>query len=193
MARLPGSKITPSKPFRSLPNESTFNVRVWTDKADAPKKRDRLNARDISVLPEEDDSSYRLGNRIVVYFGCDRDCYVRLININSAGEVRQIFPNVYEKNNLIRAGQIHSLPGPGYGGFEFSLTPPTGLETVRAIASTKPFDIPEGERVGPFRCLSARTIEVRPEDKEPFGLNLKKPLPEAEGWAEAYCRFNVRE
>jgi TolB-like protein len=166
------------------PKPASFQIRVWTDNADAPMKQDRLKTRGITVLPPREESRYRLGDRIVIYFASGRDCYLRLINIGPTGNVLQLFPNRYHSDNFIRAGHIYSLPGPEYGGFEFRLGPPAGLETVKAIASTSPFDLPGGEEAGAF-------TQFKPGDIEVFAA--RKPENPGATWAEDFCRFFVAE
>ena len=165
------------------PPPLTFHVRVWTDNADNPLKQDRLRTRDIKVLPSREESRYKLGDRIIIHFASDRDCHLRLVNIGPTGNVKQLFPNDWHPDNFIRAGEISSLPGPEYSGFDFRLGPPAGLETVKAIASTEPFDLADLEKDGPFARIRTRDIEVIPaEGSNPNALR-----------AEDFCRFFVAE
>jgi TolB-like protein len=165
-----------SKPAPQMP--PAFQIRVWTDNFDNPLKQERLGTRDIKVLPSREESRYRLGDRILIHFASEKDCYLRLVNIGPTGNIVQLFPNKWHPDNRLRSGDIHTLPGPEYGGFEMRLGPPGGLETVKAYASTEPFELANLEEGGEFSKIMARDIRV---------------LPGADGSPviEDYCKFFV--
>jgi len=179
---------TPAPPDDDTPREEppkptpqdppAFQIRVWTDNFDKPLKQERLRTRDIKILPSREESRYKLGDRILIHFASEKDCYLRLINIGPTRNITQLFPNKWQPDNQLRSGDIHTLPGPEYGGFEMKLGPPGGLETVMAYASTEPLELANLEEGGEFSKIMARDIRV---------------LPGADGSpvAEDYCKFFV--
>jgi hypothetical protein len=52
------------------------NLRLWTDKTD-----------------------YNVGETMAVNFSVDKEMYVRVVVINSDGEISTLFPNVYQTSN----------------------------------------------------------------------------------------------
>ncbi|MEW6776929.1 MAG: DUF4384 domain-containing protein [Bdellovibrionota bacterium] len=82
---------------------------------------------------------YRDGEKMIVGVRTGQDCYLKLVHISVDGQMQVIFPNKFDRNNKIKAGEVHNIGGPGYG-FEFEMTEPYGAETIRAFASTYQFD-----------------------------------------------------
>ncbi len=111
-----GNKLA-AKVQKVAGSRQDFHVELWTDK-----------------------SVYRLGEPIYFNFRTDRDCYLTIIDINSHGEMTQLFPNRFASGNHVRAGITYRIPGPDYG-FELEAQPPLGTDRVYAIASTRPMDI----------------------------------------------------
>ena len=64
-----------------------------------------------------------------------QDCYVRVYVINAEQQVQQLFPNKWQQDNFLKAGQAVPIPGPG-AKFRFRMTKPFGTETLKAVAST---------------------------------------------------------
>lgn len=79
-----------------------------------------------------DRTAYRLVEPVTLMVEAERDCHLTLVNTGPNGEVRQIFPNRYQQQTRIQAGQTVVVPGLGAG---VSIRPigPAGLETVTAI------------------------------------------------------------
>lgn len=77
-------------------------------------------------------SQYRLTDPVTLMVEADRACHLTLINTGPAGVSRQIFPNRYQQNTLIRAAQTVVVPGMSAG---VTLRPmgPVGIENVTAI------------------------------------------------------------
>ena len=171
----------PQEPSDPVPQKPpAFQIRVWTDNFDKPLKRERLRTRDIKVLPSREESRYRLGDRILIHFASEKDCFLRLVNIGPTGNIVQLFPNKWHPDNRVRSGDIHTLPGPEYGGFEMKLGPPGGLETVKAYASSEPFELANLEEGGEFSRIVARDIKVLPSN-------------DGSSVAENYCKFFVAD
>jgi len=103
--------------YQKINEKQSFKVQLWTDK-----------------------SAYRVGDPIYFSFRTERDCYLSLVNINSRGDITQLFPNRFHSNNFVHAGIRYRIPENHYG-FEFTVEPPAGKERIYAFASEKPFYI----------------------------------------------------
>lgn len=115
------SIILLSDPLIELANltqeKPSFTIEIWTEK-----------------------KSYHVGEEICFCFRSDQDCYLTLIDYETNGNVKILFPNRYYQNNFIKAGKTHVIPGSEYG-FKLNIEPPAGVEKVKAIATTKPFPL----------------------------------------------------
>jgi hypothetical protein len=95
-----------------------FIVKVWT--------------------PRGDGGTYRDGEKLVVHFYSNRDCYIRLYHIDVNKKMKLIFPNPYCGTNFLKAGKISKIPDESWP-FGFDLTEPYGAEFIKVVASTVPF------------------------------------------------------
>jgi len=82
-------------------------------------------------------------DELKLYVKSDRDCYIEVYNISEDGSTQQIFPNQLwlrqhsPDDNFIRANV--RTPIPNDSSFSLRISPPYGVETLKAIASTEPF------------------------------------------------------
>jgi tRNA A-37 threonylcarbamoyl transferase component Bud32 len=92
---------------------------------------------------------YRLRQRQEIEFRIetDRDAYVGLWNVDPDGTIVQLFPNQYEKDNLVRAGIPRTVPR---SDIVCRAKPTRGAARVWVVASTRQWDSLKGEREGPF-------------------------------------------
>jgi len=159
--------------------KSTFKTELWTAKS----KEEIKGARDIKILPRK----YRIGERIVVYFRSDRDCYLTLFNIGTSGELTVLYPNYLFQNNFTRADRIYAIPGDEYP-FEYELSGPPGVEKIKAIATTSKLNLLDFEfsREEFFHSvesgIAARDISIVAKKMEEVSVD---------SWAEALCEFEV--
>ena len=159
--------------------KSTFKTELWTAKS----KKEIKGARDIKILPKK----YRIGDKIVVYFRSDRDCYLTLFNIGTSGELTVLFPNYLFQNNFTRADRIYAIPGDEYP-FEYELSGPPGVEKIKAIATTSKlnlldFEFSKDEFFHSIeRGVAARDISIVAKKMEEVSVDC---------WAEAICEFEV--
>ena len=156
--------------------KSTFGMGLWT-----AKKGEGI--RDLKALARR----YRIGDRIVVYFRADRDCYLTLFNIGTSGKLTVLFPNYLFQNNFIKANRIYALPGEEYP-FEYELSGPAGVEKIKAIAATSKqnlvdFEFSKAEFFHSVESgIAARDISVVAKKMEAVPVD---------SWAEAMCEFEV--
>lgn len=103
---------TPVPPTPPPPSPSDFVLNIWVDR------------------PE-----YVINEKVITGVQSTRDCYLSLYNITPDGIVRQIFPNQFASDNLIRANLSYQIPDPA-DEFDFQVTGPTGIETIQAVCTT---------------------------------------------------------
>ncbi|MFT7459841.1 MAG: hypothetical protein ACI909_002524 [Planctomycetota bacterium] len=92
-----------------------------------------INSFKLSVL--SDQPVYQTGDRVTVSVSSDRDCKLTLINIGTSGRVTVLFPNRFQRSNLIRAGQVVRIPE-NTAGVDYLVQGPPGIETLVALCRT---------------------------------------------------------
>lgn len=75
--------------------------------------RDPGFALEISARPES--HVFRDGESIEIELVASRDCYLTVLNISGDGGIDLLFPNTYDGQNQLSAGQAVRLPRPGQG------------------------------------------------------------------------------
>ncbi len=149
------------------PNPS-FKIKVWADKAEG--------------------ATYYAGEKLTVYFQSTRNCYLTLLDFTPEGEVHQIFPNKWERDNFVRAGKVYQIPAPG-DAFEFTIMGPPGEEIIKAIATTTRRRLTSGE------VNYEEGFPLISKSGKNFAFELKvivKPIPPTQ-WAADTCYFYVAE
>ncbi len=91
----------------------------------------------VSAWVDHKDNTYRAGENVVLSVKANMDAYLTILDVGTSGKVHIIFPNKYQKNNRIRAGQIIKVPGKN-AGFDFRVGGPSGTELIKVIATTSP-------------------------------------------------------
>lgn len=81
-------------------------------------------------------SVYSPGEKVQMTITPNRDSYIVVWDMTPNGNVHIIFPNQYDQNNFVKAGQTLRLPGTGYA---FEIEPGAGVEWVQVFASTEQF------------------------------------------------------
>ena len=89
-----------------------LGVKVWTDKV-----------------------RYRNKEKIKIFIRANKHFYARVIYRNVAGEVVQLLPNPFRKNNFMSSSVIHELPSKD-DRFDIEVIPPFGTEIITVFAST---------------------------------------------------------
>ncbi len=132
---------------------SSFNLKVWTNKKDEP---------------------YAEGDRLIIYVESEKDAYLKLDYYTAEGKVVHLVPNVFVREATIKGGQTYSFGDDG-GAAEFKISGPFGAETIKALASTVPFDA----ELTPTGQVSEATVYLSKVQ------NSMKGRSKSAAWAEA--------
>ncbi len=86
-----------------------------------------------------DKREYREGERMRITVTADRDCYLRIYNLNPLGRAVQLFPNHFQTENRVRGGQTVVIPGGANAPFDLEIAGESkgefGNELVNVLAS----------------------------------------------------------
>ncbi len=109
-----------------------------------PDDQGQASGSDFRVTMEPDRmEGYKEGDELKLYVKSEEDCYIEIYNISEDGSTRQIFPNEQwlrshsPDDNFIRAGVRTAIPPDP--SFKLRISAPYGVETLKLIASTRPF------------------------------------------------------
>ncbi len=124
-----GKLVTASPPLKPLPG-------IAIKKEDLPIKIDIPSTSFLNIwLDRAPGAVYMPGEEMTVYFMVKRDSYVLIYDIDANGKARLIFPNMYIRDNFLKAGNVYAIPLPNW--FKLRVTPPLGKEYLQGFASAR--------------------------------------------------------
>jgi hypothetical protein len=95
----------------------------------------RVSDPDVDLwVNKGDDASYYYGDDIAVFFETNQDAYVIVYDIDPAGNVSLLFPENYDSDCFVRAGQVIRVPGSD-SDYRLEVNGPSGREYIYAVAS----------------------------------------------------------
>jgi hypothetical protein len=93
-------------------------------------------------MKDKDRRDFKVGEKAQFFVSSDKDCYLLILNLDSQGGMRVLFPNQYFKNNFIKAGRVIKIPDEKMGQkFDLEFGEPVGEEVVKVIATQKPLKL----------------------------------------------------
>ena len=158
-------KLVAAKPL-----DSSFDVRVWTDKKE-------YEVRDNFIEKE----------KIIFYIKSQKNGYLTMLDVSPNGNITVIFPNKFRRDNFIEAGVTHQVPSPDYG-FEFEVTGPAGLERIKAIVTLNKVSLLKLDLENGFHSVKnettrgTRTIQALSKQMDSVGST---------AWSEAYSEIFI--
>jgi hypothetical protein len=155
------------KPAARSASAEALKVEMWTDKA-----------------------QYAVGDTMTVKVKVNQDCYLTVIHVGADNKATVLFPNIYAQNNAVKAGAAVTIPDPS-AGFEFEVSPPVGVELIRAIASKVP-------------SVDLNEVMAKPSADSPFGdvkkdlsiltrdIHVKAKKAKPGEWSESVLKLSIR-
>ncbi len=84
-----------------------------------------------------DRNAFRIGDALEFRVRAGGDGYLTIVDVDPAGKVTVVYPNRFEPEGRVRAGEEVVIPSPG-AGFAFQVEEPTGRGVVRAFLTERP-------------------------------------------------------
>lgn len=134
-------------------------------------------------------ATYRVGELVVLTVRAERACYLSLYDVSTAGEITQLFPNGYGKDNFLEAGQTFRIPS-AYDRFDFGVNGPAGVERIRGICTVRNLAIVEPQYLDATGDFP--TIRLSPPQFDRFVREKFAQMP-GEEWTAADVSFQVVE
>jgi hypothetical protein len=101
----------------------------------------------IEAWVENPDLTYRIGQQVKVFVRPKQTSHITVLNVGSSGKVAVIFPNFYQRDTQVRAGQTVAIPA-DTAGWRLDVAGPPGVEIVKVIATRERLDLAELKRLG---------------------------------------------
>jgi TolB-like protein len=146
------------------PDQSSFNVKVWTDKEE-----------------------YQIGEKIVFSVESEKSGYLTLLDVDPNGNINVLFPNKFHQDNFIRAGVTYNVPSKDYK-FALDVRGPSGLERVKAIITLDAISLLEMNFGQGFHNVQGGTTRGM-RDIKVISNNILSE--DGSGWAEAYSEIFI--
>jgi hypothetical protein len=105
---------------------------------DTAKRPDPESLKPGSITLSTNQSEFNIDEPLVISFSVDKPMYVRLVTLNSQGQVANLFPNPYQSDNYVQPGRQYQIPPRQNANFSLKIRGPVGTEKIRAIAGVKP-------------------------------------------------------
>jgi Domain of unknown function (DUF4384) len=94
----------------------------------------------IATLLDHPDATYGVGETLRLAVKSNEDAYITVFNVGTSGKVTQLFPNGYQADNRIRAGQILEVPSASSES-RIKVGGPVGTELIKIIATSRPVTV----------------------------------------------------
>jgi hypothetical protein len=174
-AEKPKTAITEKKAQKNAPAAPQAEPKQLAsvqDPGHQPRK-DAVRDSPLTIKAWTDKEAYREGEKINISFKSNKPCVVRIIYKDTEGNLIQIFPNPYNRDNTIDANTEYKIPT-GDDAYSLEIVPPFGDEKIFVYASTVGLgDIPLNATGGVYEVKSkqeavskaTRSITVKPNNK----------------------------
>jgi hypothetical protein len=135
----------------------------------------------VDAWVDNPDLVYRIGQHLKVYVRPKQTSYITVLNVGSSGRVSVIFPNYYQREAKVYAGQTVAIPA-DTAGWRIDVAGPPGVEVIKIIATRERLDLAELKRLGDSsadspilsldRSADAVARDLVPQLKQPSGGGL---------------------
>lgn len=95
----------------------------------------------VQIRTAENKQTYLEGEDIKFVVTAEKNCFITLITVDSAGEMTLLLPNKWLRRAFIRRNSPITIPPTDKLGFHFPIQPPHGQTMVKAIATLQPLKL----------------------------------------------------
>lgn len=96
----------------------------------------------VDAWVDRPERTYTVGQRLKVFVRPKETSHITVLNVGSSGRVAVIFPNFFQRDMQVPAGQTVKVPADG-AGWRIEVAGPPGVEVIKVIASREPLRLPE--------------------------------------------------
>ncbi len=116
----------------------------------------------VTAWTNRPNNTYTFGEQVVLNVKTEQDAYLTVLDVGTSGKVHVIFPNQFQKDNRVAAGQVIKIPDPK-ANFTFQAEGPAGYELIKVIATRSQlplFTNHHPESAGPYRVLKGAPSNI---------------------------------
>lgn len=127
--------------------ETKFTIvagRAEAEEEGEPEKTRHRKPPKFAVKLWTEKKVYNIGDPITFYFYAEKDCYLNLVDFGTSGKVQVVFPNRFQRDNLIKGGEVVAIPTVKEDDFRFRIKGPEGTEVVKAVVTTHKLQLYRG-------------------------------------------------
>jgi hypothetical protein len=136
-------------------------------------------------------TTFGIGELVTFQAESEADGYLTLVDLGTDGTVTVLFPNPYDRDNRVKAGERFVYPTPEMGA-DIEAQPPAGRGMVRAFLTAKPLDLPLGDDFISGDVLLADVIAAAV--KKAAGEIREAPRAVSlDGWASSSVVYEVHQ
>ncbi len=132
-------------------------------------------------------SRYSPGAEIKINYELNKKAYLYIYSIDARGKVNLLFPNRYDRDNHLEAGE-GKLPGKGYS---FLAGKKQGGEYIQAIASRKPLKLFSSIDSEKFEENPFPLISSKPKEFATTGTSMIESDVTSSDWATSWTSIEV--
>jgi len=111
---------------------------ITNDNGAAPQPVKTSPTKLSQLLLELNQTQFKLGETLEITFQVNSPTYVRIILVNSTGELVHLFPNPFQQQFFCQPDISYQIP-PTNAEFTLDIQPPVGSDKIIAISSPVPF------------------------------------------------------
>lgn len=132
--------------------------------------------------------TFKLGEKVIIRYMVNTSGYLYLLNVDAEGNLLQLFPNRFQRNNRIEADREYRFPD-AFDTFQYQIIPPTGEEAVFSFVTQEKIELLDciGQLAGE-RFLAARPTELNVKGFKVIARKEFRDLP-LDQWNGAKVRF----
>ena len=122
----------------------------------APARPQTGRALNVTAWVDHENNTYHTGEAVRLFVKTNKDSYITVINVGPTGNTTVLFPNQFQADNLVRAGQVQEIPSPS-SPVKITVSGPVGSELIKVIASTKTqhvFQQTQLQPAGPWQVVA---------------------------------------
>jgi hypothetical protein len=96
----------------------------------------------VEAWVDNPDLIYRIGQQLKVHVRPKHTAYITVFNVGSSGRTSVIFPNYYQQNSRVYAGQTVTIPADS-ARWKIDVAGPPGVDFIQVVATREKLDLAE--------------------------------------------------
>jgi hypothetical protein len=169
--------------------DDTFKKIDEENKIEEEKKKDQkikpVPSINIQAWFDSESRTFMHRDELKMTVGADKNCYFKIIHIDSEGQIKMIYPNTIDKDNYLKANATRTI----FESAKYFLYGPYGAETIIVVASSKQFDDIEQQKMAPWSTATVESVRAAVGGKR--GGDLEIPIKSDTTTGKGEARYTI--